>query len=72
VNNQQLQQAISLSDKERETIGWLIRGFSILETAKKMERSVPAIDKYIRQAKVKTKARSRDHLIAIVITQGLL
>jgi len=62
-----------LTANEVETLRWLTLGCSINEIAhKKIYKSVPMVNKYINQAKIKLNARNRDQLIAKAIILGLL
>ena len=62
-----------LNENELETLRWLVKGYSINEIAnEKLFKSVAMVNKYVRQAKNKLNARSRDQLIATAVMMGLL
>jgi len=62
-----------LNQNEIETLRWLVQGYSINEIAnEKLFKSVAMVNKYVRQAKDKLNARSRDQLIATAVLLELL
>jgi DNA-binding CsgD family transcriptional regulator len=63
---------IALSPRERDCLRLLAQGKKIKELGEDLGIAVKTIDNYIRSAKKKTGARSRDQMIAIAVTRGLL
>lgn len=57
-----------LKSEEQQTLQWLAQGLTIKNIANnKMHKSVESINLYIRSAKDKLNAQTRDQLIAIAV-----
>lgn len=64
---------LPLTQSEIDTIKWLAHGFSLQAIAdQKLFRSIESVNGYVRNAKVKLNANSRDQLIASAIILGII
>lgn len=62
----------SLSRRELECLTWLMKGDRTKDIAKRLNLSPAAIELYVRNARIKLGARTREHAIARAIANGLL
>lgn len=64
---------LPLTQSEIDTIKWLAHGFSLQVIAdQKLFRSIESVNGYVRNAKVKLNANSRDQLVASAIILGII
>ncbi|NDV88230.1 hypothetical protein GTW51_16135 [Aurantimonas aggregata] len=64
--------APSLSRREIECLSWLMHGKRVKDIAFQLNLSSAAIELYVKNARTKLKARTREQAIARAIMLGLL
>lgn len=65
-------ETLRLSRRELDVLSWLAAGLRPDEIADQLNIGYRTVDKYISSAKVKLKARTRDHAVCRAINFGLL
>ena len=68
---QQRPDAISLSPREQETLGWIMKGYSVKECARAMSISPYTVAEYIKEIYRKLQVNSRGEAIATAFRLGL-
>jgi DNA-binding CsgD family transcriptional regulator len=61
-----------LSPREQECLRLLAQGKRLKDVSAELGVAVKTIEKFVTSAKKKLGARTRDHMIAIAVTKGLL
>jgi DNA-binding CsgD family transcriptional regulator len=66
------EQGIGLTRRELEIVGLLATGMSAKEVALNLVIAPKTVERYIDQARMKTRTRNRVHLVSYAIGHGLI
>lgn len=68
----QVSEAVTLSDRERDVLGWAAQGLTVMETAEKLSLSKDTVETHVRNAMRKLGANNKTHATALSLHLGLI
>lgn len=62
----------ALTERQMQVIGLLVTGASIKQIASRLEISTRTVKKHLTAARINLGAETRDHLVALAVSKGLV